>query len=167
MFSVKQFVFVLFIIAALSPVTSVFAQNGNNLPGQIITAQQADLQFGQVVQSHTFNKKMLMNITKNISDVLLFNLIEGQLVILDGRRKAIHPRNFQASPDQEFHMYDVRKINELMNLTDAKTITIELREQGVLTLTTRDGNFNGNQTLKESGGWTLEFATMCPPWCIE
>ncbi|MCC6550488.1 MAG: hypothetical protein IT279_10495 [Ignavibacteriaceae bacterium] len=166
MFSIKQFVFVLFIIAALSPVASISAQSGN-LPGQIITAQHANQVFGPVLQSHTFNKKMLMNITKNVSDVLLFNLVDGELVILDGKRKPIHPRNFQVTPDQEFHMYAVQKINDLLNLTDAKTVTVELRQRGILTLTTHDGNFNGNQTFKEAGGWTLEFALLCPPYCLD
>ncbi|MBV6512355.1 MAG: hypothetical protein FMNOHCHN_01852 [Ignavibacteriaceae bacterium] len=166
MFSLKQVVLVLFIIAAMGSSGSLYAQNGN-LPGQIISAEQADRMFGPVIHSHTFNKKMLMNITKNISDVLLFNLIDGQLVILDGQRNPIHPRNFQVSPDQEFHMYDVRKINELMNLTNAKTITIEIRERGVLTLTTSDGNYGNNRSGIESNAWTLEFAILCPPYCLD
>lgn len=166
MFSIKQFVLVLFITAALGQSASVFAQNGN-LPGQIITAEQADRMFGPVQQSRTFNKKMLMNITKNVSDVLLFNVFDGDLVILDGKRKPIHPRNFQVTPDMEFHVFDVRKVNELMNLTDAKTVTVELRKNGILTFTTRDENYGSSHSAKEGTAWTLEFAQLCPPWCLD
>lgn len=138
---------------------------GIGSPGQIIPSQQADLLFGPVLKSVKINKKMLVNIARYASGYLLFNLIDDELVVLDAQRNPLYPANFVVNPNQEFHVFDLRKVNALLNINNANKMTIELRANAILTITVK-GN-NGNGIEDDSDGQTMEYAVMCPPFCAD
>jgi len=161
--TVKSLLFLLFSVALLFSY-EVKAQ-GIGSPGQIISSQQADLLFGPAIKTVKINKKMLVNIARYIGNYLLFNVIDDQLVVLDAHRNPIYPANFVVDPTQEFHVFDVRKVNELLNINNATKMNIELRANAILTITVKGNGPNGIED--DPDGKTMEYAVMCPPFCVD
>jgi len=119
--------------------------------GKIISYGEADSLFGSP------DKILMISLTKlddfiRLSDHLLINIVDEDIVILDKDRKALYPEEYQAKEDEVFHMYSSSVLKELLSRKQQDFISIELRKE-VLTIT------NGN--------YTLEFGLLCPPYCTD
>ena len=146
----KQFNLFVFVIVALITINSGYAQTAT-VVGKIISKTDADQLFGPVLQSVSISSAELQNLAQKTPDHILFNFINGQLVILNGTRAtALYGSTASVSPSTTFHLYSTSQLLQLIKLGQSATTNVELRKN-VLSIT------NGSETL--------EYATICPPNC--
>lgn len=123
--------------------------------GKLYTKADANTTYGPVVSSVTINTQILLKAIEQSPDYLMFNIINGQLTMLSGKRAVIFSTNklTAAVPARTvFHFFSTSKIKELITLGGNATFTtIELRPNNVLTVT--------------SGTATVEQSLNCPPFC--
>ena len=126
--------------------------------GKIISKEEADKQFGPVIESVAISVGDLTALIKQTDKSVMFKIINGELHILGDGRKVLRPAGRSVKSDVEFHHYSKEIVLEIINgpansaLGAAETtLTVERRAE-TLTVT--------------NGANTLEFAAMCPPFCI-
>jgi len=145
MHSCRTLLIVLFISAFIVPASygQVF--------GKILSKTEADSNFGPVQISVPIETELLNKLLDRYSDVLMFNIIGGEPVILDKYREVVYSVTSISIPkEQIFYKYSISVIRELLISGGSATTEIEKRSE-VLTVT------NG---LK-----TMEFGGLCPPFC--
>jgi hypothetical protein len=124
----------------------------NQYLGEIISNQTAEKEFGSVTNSVSILSELLQSLSENTKDLMMFNILNNQLYILGDNRKILYPINAQISTDSVFKVYSKTKVMELLIQGQNKYATIENRN-GTITVT--NGNF------------TLEYGSLCPPWCSD
>ncbi|MFA6978398.1 MAG: hypothetical protein WC209_03655 [Ignavibacteriaceae bacterium] len=147
---VKSSLFLLFFFALLFDGT-VFGQ------GKIIKASEADVLFGPVLKSEKINVQQLKAILGQASERVMFGFKNGRVNILDKTRKAVFPSATAIEHSDVFHIFSTAIVEELLSLEKGTEVTIEQRAKNILSITTSS---IGGET------YTLEFALICPPWCI-
>ena len=80
----------------------------------------------------------------------MFEILNGQAVILGDNRIVLFPSGFQIEPQEIFHVFSLSIIKEFLAAAEVNQIAVEKRGD-VLSLT--------------SGDVTLEFSIPCPPYC--
>lgn len=150
--------FILFFIVG----TISFAQNNLGVVGKIISETQAKKLFGNSQKSFHISGKQLSTYALSTHEYLLIGVKDNgnSLVVLDDTRKAIHPAGYLPADDEVFFVFSVTKVNELLG-TGSKKISIELRENGVLTVLAKNAIVSDG----EGDGEVLEYAFPCPPIC--
>jgi hypothetical protein len=119
--------------------------------GKLFTKEEADKEFGAVISRKEIETSVLTNLCEKSANVLLFNLSDDNAVILGRGRIPLYPDEKLAIPEDEvFHVFSVSIIKELLDTGGSKITTIE-RRKNHLTVT------NGNTTM--------EFSSICPPYC--
>jgi hypothetical protein len=149
--SKRIFFIVLIIFTGLIVFSTTMLAQEEKVHGKIITKAEADEMFGPVVKSVQVTKSMLAGLTANSGKHIMFNIVDGQLAILNEKRESVFPLYLNVADEQVFHLFSTSVVNELLNLTKEETVTVEQRKD-VLTIT--------------SDGSTLEFSTLCPPYCL-
>ncbi len=124
----------------------------NQYLGEIISNQTAEKEFGSVTNSVSILSELLQSLSENTKDLMMFNILNNQLYILGDNRKILYPSNAQISTDSVFKVYSKTKVMELLIQGQNKYATIENRNE---TITVTNGNF------------TLEYGSLCPPWCSD
>lgn len=133
-----------------------FAFSSANAQGKIFTKKEADSLYGPVKTKVSISKNVLKKYITKCKKAIMFNIIDGKIVILDDSRKALTKK--QVKEDQTMNVYGIDMVNKLIENTKStykkKTSTdviyFELREK-VFSVT------YGNQTL--------EMSKICPPYC--
>ena len=124
----------------------------NNSGGEIIPRETADREFGQVSVSKVISSDQLQSLAQQTGNLLMFNIIDDRLIILGDNRKPLYPQGVQISDDIVFSVY-------------TKTKVLELIESGL-----QSDNFvevRGEKITITNGDHTLEFGSLCPPWCSQ
>ncbi|QQS35278.1 MAG: hypothetical protein IPM56_13625 [Ignavibacteriales bacterium] len=140
----KQFIVICSAIFVLS--INVLAQ------GEIITKEQANDLFGPVLVSVSMDATVLKNLLPQSPEVLMFQIVDNELFILDGKRNVLLPFGGTMNNTEVFTLYSKTVLQELLTLSTLSSVYIERRE-AVLTIT--------------SGLFTLEFGLKCPPYCLD
>ncbi len=120
--------------------------------GKIVSKEEADKLFGQVIESKEISVKDLLAFVNQNEKSVMFNIIEGELHILGDGRKVLHPKGSVVKPDVVFHHYGKEVVLELLNSVDNAegSVSVE-RRNDKLTVT--------------CGASTLEWGVDCPPYC--
>ncbi len=118
--------------------------------GEIITSDTAEREFGSAGISVSFPSEQLLSIAEMTSNLLMFNIIEEKLIILGDNRKVLYPEGFIISAETVFKVFSKAKVLELIDSGGADVNSIEFRGE-TLTISNNDS--------------TLEYGTICPPWC--
>ena len=123
--------------------------------GKLYTKAAADQTYGKVNSSVTVNTLTITQVIERSPDYLMFNIINGNLIILNGKRAVLYSSDFSTnsvSKNTVFHAFSVSKVKELIQMGGNNPFTtVELRNNDQLTVT------NGYETLEGS--------LMCPPMC--
>lgn len=120
--------------------------------GKIITKEQANNLFGPVLVSIPMETMALKNLLPQSFGVLMFQIIDNELFILDGRRNVLLPLGGSTNSTEVFSVYSETVLQELLTLGNLRTVYFEQRET-VFTVTI--------------GLYTLEYGLKCPPICPE
>lgn len=150
--------FILFFVAG----TTSFAQNNLGVVGKIISESQATQLFGDATKSFHISHKQLSTFAMSTDEYLLVGFKDNgnSLCLLNDKRKGIYPSGYIPGDNEVYFVFSVSMINELLS-SGVKKITVELRQNGVLTILAKDSNNNGI----EGSGRVLEFSLPCPPMC--
>lgn len=145
---------VLTIIFIIGLFTTNYAQT-ENVIGKLYTQAEANSVYGAVRSSLTINTDILKHILSRTPDKVMFNIVNGNLMILNGNRSVLFSNDVAqkaVNADVIFHIFSTSLVAKLLELGgNNPTTTIELRDNNTLTVT------NGTETL--------EGAYACPPYC--
>ena len=118
--------------------------------GEIISKNEADQQFGSADTSQIIDSIRLQQIAGMSSNLLMFNIINGKLIILGDKREILYPEGYSVAAETVFKVYSKTKVLELMETGGAEDNFVEFRGE-TLTITNGDS--------------CLEFGSLCPPVC--
>ncbi len=131
-----------------------FAQATGTI-GKLYSRANADQIYGRVNSSVTVSTQTILQTIEKSPDYIMFNIINGNLIILNGKRAVLYSSDFSTksvSRSTVFHYFSTSKLKELIQQGGNNPFTtIELRSNNILTIT------NGNETLEAS--------LACPPNC--
>jgi hypothetical protein len=120
------------------------------MKGKIITKGEADKEFGPVLQFVDLSVETLGELINQTTDRLMFRIINNQVNVLDDSRSVIYTYGVQINPQDVFTVFSVSLIRELLSGGIGPSVRVEQRSD-VLSITYGDN--------------TLEFGTLCPPYC--
>ena len=143
----KRLIFILatLLIFCLASV-STFSQTY----GEIFSKSEADQKFGPVLQSISLQTSSIKEMLNQTNKYIMFKIKDGNAIVLDSKRKALYPPGKSVNSADEYSVYSVSVMNELLNFGKSGNIFVEQRSS-VLTIS--------------NGVYTLEMAVICPPWC--
>ncbi len=118
--------------------------------GKIFSQEEANNLFGNVIESIPINLCDLISVLNQTQNYIMFQINNGELIILGDGRKILYPIGKNVDPKEVFALYSKSKVIELLCLGSGNTVAVEKR-QSHLTVT-----FGLN---------TLEFSEWCPPIC--
>lgn len=140
----KQLLFVFLILTMVSI---------NILPqGKIMSNEEANASFGAVLISKEIPTSTLQSLLNVSNKVIMFGIIKNDVYVLDNMRNVLMPAGLSVSSSDVFSMYSKVIVQQLLEAGSSPVTYIEKREN-VLTVT--------------NGSSTLEFAWLCPPFCLE
>jgi len=148
---------VLFVTLLLVFSVETYSQAKEQVIGKIISASEANQLFGPPLKSFTINPKMVLMLTKRSPEYIMFNIINDKIVVLDARRKVLHPDGLTVAAQTQFHLFSTSKVLELLDLIGSNILTLQIRANNILTIT--------GDELTEEDGSVLEFSRNCPPVC--
>jgi hypothetical protein len=122
----------------------------NYSAGEIIPKETANEDFGMASFSSLMSSAQIKSIASKTQNLLMFNFIDDKLIILGDYRKPLYPERIIISADTIFKVYSKAKVLELISTGGNDNNFIELRADKI-TIT--------------NGDYTLEFGSLCPPWC--
>ena len=119
--------------------------------GKIFTNQQADNLFGPVLASVSVSRTTFQSFLNQTNNYIMFKVVDNGAIVLDNNRNKISPpTNISISPSEEFTVYKVSVVSELLSKGTDNTVYIQQRSN-VLSIST--------------GGFTMEVGSICPPYC--
>ena len=120
--------------------------------GKIYTKSAANNLYGSVVTSVVINTSVLQKLASQSPKYLMFQIIQGKLVVLDSKRNVIYTNGdiSAVSASTVFRLFSTSIVDELLKEGNDTETYVEIRND-VLTIT------NGDETLEQSGA--------CPPIC--
>jgi hypothetical protein len=120
--------------------------------GKIFTKSEAVTLYDAVNSSSKINTSELQNIVTKTKDHIMFQIIEGELIILDNKRNIIFTdgNSNTVSKSTVFHVFSTSVVNKLLADNNNPETHVEKRKN-VLTIT--------------NGDTTLEQGIDCPPFC--
>ena len=146
---------ILLIILTVITFNTLSYSQATGVIGKLYTKSAADQTYGMVNTSVTVNTLTIQQAMEKSSDYLMFNIINGNLIILSGKREVLYSADFttkSVSSSIVFHVFSVSKIKELIEKGGNNPFTnVELRDNNVLTIT--------------NGVVTIEMSQVCPPFC--
>lgn len=120
--------------------------------GKIFTRTQADSLFGPVIGLRITDTTLVKSLTGKAGNYIMFKLENSRLTVLDSKRSVLYSDNHgtAANSTEVFHNFSASVLRELIKRGQKSTIFIEKRRD-VLSIT--------------NGGYTMEAARPCPPYC--
>ena len=140
----SKILFLFFYIFLFS--TACFSQT----VGKIYGKEEANALFGNVIDSTSISLCDLISAINQTQNYVMFQIINGELIILGDGREVLYPVDKIVDPKEVFALFSKSKVVELLSLSSGNLVTVEKR-QSHLTVTF------GLNTLEE--GWP------CPPMC--
>lgn len=133
--------------------TVIFAQTSTStgVIGKLYTKDQANQIYGPVLQSISINTSSLKAMTARTPKYIMFNILNGQLYILNSDRTVMSGAMTNLSASQPMRLFSTSIVNQLVQQGNSSNTTIELRADNIITIT--------------NGDVTLEQAVLCPPAC--
>ncbi len=131
----------------------ILANCGNaQVIGKIYSKSTANNLYGSVVTSVEINTQVLQKLVSQSPNYLMFQIIQGKLVVLDNKRNVVYTNGnlSSVSASTVFRVFSTSIVNELLKEGNSPESYIEIRND-VLTIT------NGEDTLEQSAN--------CPPIC--
>lgn len=119
--------------------------------GKIFTKDEANTLYGNVIFSVTINVSELDSLLSQTQNVVMFNIMNKQLVLLGDNRKVLSAGSVKISPTDIFAFCSKSKLLELLNYGDGTQINFEIRLS--------------HPTITY-GLHTLEETNYCPPICF-
>lgn len=152
----KKFVsFLTLIILTVVTFNSFGYAQATGVIGKLYTKSAADQTYGKVNSSVAVNTLTLIKAIKKSPDYLMFRIVNGNLIILNGKRAVIYSTNLattSVASNVVFHVFSTSMVKQLISSGGNNPFTtVELRENNVLTIT--------------NGVETLEMSNVCPPVC--
>lgn len=118
--------------------------------GDIIPKETANENFGTASFSVLMSSDQLQSLASMTQNLLMFQIINEKLIILGDNKKTLFPEDFLVPAFTVFKVFSKAKVLELIQSGGNDNNSIE-RRTGTLTIT--------------NGDYTLEFGSLCPPWC--
>jgi len=118
--------------------------------GKIFTKAYADSAYGNVVESVAINVSNLKSMISTTQDVVMFRIMNKQLIILSDNRKVLTSTPVNISATDVFKVCNKSVLLQLLNYGDGNQVYFEGRAK-VSTIT--------------YGMHTLENLGFCPPLC--
>jgi len=118
--------------------------------GQLLSKEEADKQFGPVLSGVEMESTQISSLFAKSDNVLMFNIINGQAVVLGNGRKVLFPEDANIDSETVFHVYGISILQELLEKGNSPVSSLEMRKD-VFSIT--------------NGATTLEFSANCPPYC--
>lgn len=123
---------------------------GLQISGQIFTNQGADNLFGPVITSVSIPRITFQFFLTKTYNYIMFKVEDNKAIVLDNNRKVISPEGTIINPTDNFTVYKISVINELLSKSNENIVYIQQR----------------NNVLSVSiGGFTMEVGSICPPFC--
>lgn len=120
--------------------------------GKILTVQEAEQEIGSVTSVMPFNSEALLSLCNKENEKLMFRMYPEYTAILGPGRNLLSPTAAKIGEGDEFRVFSVSLVRELLDLGKGKETFYELRgEKEVFCL--RSENF------------ILEYGVPCPPFC--
>ncbi|HPI37034.1 MAG TPA: hypothetical protein PK397_03725, partial [Ignavibacteriaceae bacterium] len=98
-------VFVCLVTVLLLLSTNQYAQEKGEIVGKIITSSEADALFGPAIKSISFNAKRLLMLANKSPEHIMFNVVNGEIRVLNNKRKALHPEGLSIASNERYHMF--------------------------------------------------------------
>ncbi len=156
------------LIVVFAITSTLFAQ------GKLYTPEEADQLFGQVVETVPMGLENLLAALESNplkfgdsgenmlntaspsgdSDVVMFRIMDGDIVVLDGARRSLYnptSLDFTDQKDTVFYVYGRDAIETLAREGGGRTLNFQNRENGAFSIS--------------SGSWVLKSVPECPDEC--
>ncbi len=118
--------------------------------GKILSKVEADKIFGPVEISEEIASDNLKLYTLQTTDKIMFKIINDEIYILDNKRNVLLPIGATINSTEVFSVYTVSIVQQLLSVGGNPFSYIEKRKS-VSTIT--------------NGEYTLEYGSLCPPFC--
>lgn len=118
--------------------------------GKIISINEAEAEFGKVIENFALPTKDVLSFLNSDGDNLMFLLNENNLYVLNEVRKLVYSTSDYSENNEVFHVYSKSEIAELL----------ELGKDGMTIFENRTSVFSIT-----NGNFTLEYSLPCPPYC--
>lgn len=118
--------------------------------GKIYSKSEANTLFGTVIESVQMSVDQFKTIIEKTTNVVMFKVSNGKLIILGDNRNVLYPGGKTVDPNEIFYLASKSKVLELLGLSSENAISIEKRT---------------NTTTLTLGSYTLEEFWICPPYC--
>lgn len=141
----RTLIFYLFILSLLL----IPAANCQSI-GKIYSRTVADSLYGKVYSAYPISTSKMKSYCSKTSGYILFNIIQGKLIITDNKRDIIPSDTTAISDTLVLKVCSASKMLELLTKGEQAETYIEQRKK-VLTVT--------------NGGYTIEELFNCPPHC--
>ena len=155
----SSFIIIFSIIFSFSLINnSTFAQGKFGKVGKTLSIEEANQQFGPVLNKFKINKHRLLALTKRAPEYIMFGIVNNQLVITNAKRDVVFPEHIPAvAKEHIMHLYSTSVVEDFLNSNNVEEISVETRANDIMTLTA-EGSSNISANV-------LEFAYACPPNC--
>jgi len=147
----KQWIVFTAAFLMLSSIIIAQTQTTTGVIGKLYTKDQANQIYGPVLQSISINTTSLSALAAKTPNYIMFNILNGQVVILNSYRSVLYGPMTAVSASQVFRVFSTSIVNQLIQQGGSPTTNIELRANNTLTVS------NGEETL--------EMSYTCPPIC--
>ncbi len=138
--------------------SNTFAQGKFGKVGKTLSIEEANQQFGPVLNKFRINKHRLLALTKRAPEYIMFGIVNNQLVITNAKREVVFPDHIPSvAKEHIFHLYSTSVVEDFLNSNDVQDISVETRANDIMTLTA-EGSSNISANV-------LEFSAACPPLC--
>jgi hypothetical protein len=159
----------LFILILMISVSNLTAQNGNRREiGKLFEREEANKLFGKVIGSLTISAEELKAALAKGNEFILITVKDNQFVIRNESRQFLSNERVELGENERLHVYSKSMLQNLLKsgkpvkktksslemgamAVSEDAVTVEVRAE-VITLTYGDA--------------TLEYSTICPPFCM-
>jgi hypothetical protein len=128
--------------------TNIYSQS----IGKLYDKDEADQKYGPVLESAEISRVDMESMLRITSKVIMFKFVEGELIILGDNRKLLTSTKTEIHQNDEFYMFTIDKVIELMVKGNSNSVFVEQRTTK-LTIT--------------NGAFTLQESLLCPPFCLD
>jgi hypothetical protein len=143
----------LFVVSILFLYTSSI-----NAQGQIMSASDANNLFGPALQSVVISASTLKTLVGQSSGTIGFNIVGGQLVVLNNNRQVLLSQNSSlvVKPTDVYMYYSTSVVLQFLSASNASQVTVEVRANNIISVSAVGSN---------GGVITMEVGKPCPPFC--
>lgn len=119
--------------------------------GEIFQTKEADNLYGIAEQAFAIQTEIIKQLLNRSTKYLMFAIINNNIAILGDERKLLYPDDIKINDNDVFRIFSIPMVSELLSLGNESDTFVELRKDGVLSVT--------------NGSFTMEIGQPCPPYC--